>query len=252
MSSNKAVKSAHLLALTAIASYFYLKNSKFKWQSQVSKSSVSDCFVAFTSFKVDNKQQEKVVCGQRNTTRQALRNLPIRRPGHYKRESWLLSAQQLWRDTHAQLIKSFAFVGALALVLSVCSANYLSTLSNVNIDTRSDCGQTFWDWVTGSGCSAEAPVQQYRPEDRPQVVCTSWCPGGYTRREVSIGPDCSWYHIGKCVDRSGYYGESCGFAARTCIPGVELSCQPATQEDANKNAHSEACYFEPWSNTLGS
>jgi len=148
-------------------------------------------------------------------------------------------------EIRMQLIKSFAFVGALALVLSVCSANYLSTLSNVNIDTRSDCGQTFWDWVTGSGCSAEAPVQQYRPEDRPQVVCTSWCPGGYTRREVSIGPDCSWYHIGKCVDRSGYYGESCGFAARTCIPGVELSCQPATQEDANKNAHSEACYFEP-------
>lgn len=80
-----------------------------------------------------------------------------------------------------------------------------------------------------------------RPDARPLAVCSLWCPEGYVRRSVSIGPDCAWYHIGKCVDRRSYWGESCGFPAKdACLPG--MSCQEALPLDRKKNAHPTACY----------
>ena len=146
-----------------------------------------------------------------------------------------------------QLVKSFTIIASLALALSACSANGTSSTSDVQLDTvgaatQSDalCGNTFWGWLTGSGCSDDAPNQNLRPSDRPQVVCSWWCPTGYTRRDVTIGPSCSWYHIGKCVDSNSYEGESCGFAGKVCMGTT--SCQDATPEDTVQNAHPQACY----------
>ena len=148
-----------------------------------------------------------------------------------------------------QLIKSFTIIASLALALSACSANGTSSTSDVQLDTAgaatqsdalSDCGNTFWGWLTSSGCSDDAPDQNVRPADRAQVVCSWWCPSGYSRRDVTVGPTCSWYHIGKCVDSNSYEGESCGFAGKVCMGST--SCQDETPEDTAANAHPEACY----------
>ena len=89
----------------------------------------------------------------------------------------------------------------------------------------------------------QVPKVAERPASRKKVICDWWCPSGYTRRDVTIGPSCKWYHgLGKCVDRTAYRGESCGFAARTCRSGVGLTCEEATPEERQKNAHSQACH----------
>lgn len=115
--------------------------------------------------------------------------------------------------------------------------------ADTNTHKNSDCRHTFWGWLTQSGCSEEAPDQNNRPSNRPRVLCTWWCPSGYRRRDVTIGPTCQWYQsIGKCVDSSSYVGESCGYAGKECMGNT--TCQNATMEDTENNAHFIACYEE--------
>lgn len=145
-----------------------------------------------------------------------------------------------------QLIKSLTIIASLALALSACTANGLSSSNDVQIDTvgastQSDalCGG-LWNWFWGTGCSAAAPDQVERPSNRPQVVCSYWCPSGYSRRDVTIGPQCAWYHVGKCVDSNSYHKESCGFAGKVCMGGMD--CEDAEPEDQAIIAHNQACY----------
>ena len=67
--------------------------------------------------------------------------------------------------------------------------------------------------VLSNGFERAAGATGQRPPDRPEVICSVWCPDQYVRRDVTIGPQCRWYHIGKCVDRRTFRGESCGFPA---------------------------------------
>ena len=96
-----------------------------------------------------------------------------------------------------------------------------------------------WGWF-----KSKPSAGNQRPEGRELVICSVWCPSGYTRRDVTIGKSCSWYHIGKCVDRTAYEGESCGFAARTCnTNNANLVCEQATDEEMSRNAHFQACHI---------
>ena len=143
-------------------------------------------------------------------------------------------------------MKQFLAVVCLTLGLAACGPQGSVPAADVQLDQwgaqyQSDAlSGTFWDWIWGTGSSAAAPETYERPSDRPQVICSWWCPTGYSRRSVTVGPTCEWYHVGKCVDRSSYVGESCGFPAKACVPG--LACEEATPEETERNAHPEACH----------
>ena len=145
-----------------------------------------------------------------------------------------------------KFIYNTLIVSCLALALSACAPQSSQGAGDVQIDSVGGQAQsealsgTFWDWVWGTGSSAPAPQSYERPSDRPQRLCSWWCPTGYSRRDVTTGPTCEWYHIGKCVDRTSYVGESCGFAAKECVEGLE--CIEATEEETDLNAHPEACH----------
>ena len=133
-----------------------------------------------------------------------------------------------------------------AVALTACGPESVSPSAHVQLDQVGAQSQshalsgTFWDWVWGTGTSAPAPETYERPSSRAQVICSWWCPTGYTRRDVTVGATCDWYHVGKCVDRTSYVGESCGFAAKECVSG--LICEEATPEETERNAHPEACH----------
>ena len=98
--------------------------------------------------------------------------------------------------------------------------------------------------VLSNGFERAAGATGQRPPDRPEVICSVWCPDQYVRRDVTIGPQCRWYHIGKCVDRRTFRGESCGFPAKDPCPSG-MSCQRATPADLRRNVHPQACYPVP-------
>ena len=137
-------------------------------------------------------------------------------------------------------------ISCLTFGLVACGPQGVSALGDAQLDqtdaqSQSDAlSGTFWDWLWGTGSSASAPDTYERPSDRPEVICSWWCPSGYSRRGVTIGPTCEWYQVGKCVDRSSYVGESCGFAAKACVGS--LVCEDATPEETERNAHPEACH----------
>jgi len=91
-----------------------------------------------------------------------------------------------------------------------------------------------WWWASKPG-----PDQNFRPSNRPQVYCSWWCKSGYTRRDVTIGPKCKWWHIGKCADDTVYKGEGCDFVSATCSGTLE--CQDATPAEQKGQASAHVC-----------
>ena len=134
-----------------------------------------------------------------------------------------------------QPIKTLSMILTLALAVSACSTDPSHGSNDVQIEkvgTQSISeALTFWDWMWGTGTSAPAPDTVERPGDRALVICSVWCPSGYTRRDVTIGPTCSWYHFTKCVDNTGYIGEDCAFTGHECADG--LTCGPSLRCQLN-------------------
>lgn len=97
-----------------------------------------------------------------------------------------------------------------------------------------------WEGKCCDVASASTPGPQERPASRPAVICSWWCPSGYTRRDVTIGPGCStpsW--IGKCHDKAAYRGDGCGYGGLKCVSG--LTCAAATAEEVAAVSHNQVC-----------
>ena len=102
------------------------------------------------------------------------------------------------RGITMQFIKSFTIIASLALALSACSGNPNATNGNVQLDvvgaiTQSDAltnCNSFWGWVTNTGCNGDTETQQKRCEE------LSPAPG------YAVGAEGTWDDKKRaCVDR---------------------------------------------------
>lgn len=103
------------------------------------------------------------------------------------------------------MISSFIYYCTIMKLLSV--SFWLSALLAATLfpETHAHC----WFGIWGD-CGRDRGSSTTRPSGREQVLCKWWCPSGYNRRGVTIGPSCRlWHGFGKCVDETAYQDESC-------------------------------------------
>lgn len=89
-----------------------------------------------------------------------------------------------------------------------------------------------WNAVFETQPPEPAATVTVRPRDRPYTQCTWWCPSTYTRRDISVGPACSYFAggFGKCVDTWRYAGEVCRDTSRGVCQD-SLKCEAPTVEE---------------------
>ena len=99
-------------------------------------------------------------------------------------------------------------------------------------------------WLCGWWQSCP-PKQIDRPSCRPKVTCWGWwppfCPSGYSWRDVTSAAEVECWHIGKCVDRTSYRGESCGYGARPADQCQTGNCEEPTAEEIEELGHDNVC-----------
>ena len=130
------------------------------------------------------------------------------------------------------------------LSLSFWLALLVSVASLFPQQTQARCFFGIWGDCYDRGSSTT------RPNSRPQVICSVWCPSGYNRRSVTIGPRCAWYHVGKCVDNTAYIDENCnlGNGQPRCVSGLQCerpaqptgaTCRPVPRFASSDRTHLE-------------